>query len=557
MTEIEKYNIDVQWYTDDEGRPYSNFYPHVLGTVKTYFAEDVKSSVKVMLLFNRDESKEVEIPLSELEHIEWEKIDDRCMFHHHYRKPQVLIANMIRSKLNCVSVDKRYGFDRPGLKKIGTNYFFILGNQVIKQSVNNDALPQIKISNSSFRLDIDLKWSKNKIFEEMMNLINLSPKTGNILVAHAISGIIREAFKEAGLTPCTILFVVGQSGMLKSHYVPQLVQLYNRSDGIKADTRFNSTQCFIEEYLYQYSECTFIVDDLHTAMSRGIKRKNETTAEEMIRRISDDIGRGRKKGDVLVQNRFNGNAIFIGEYIIGKESTIPRELIVEMTEKPDEKFLDDFQRHKPLLVSTFYYFFIQWYVDHFVEIRDEIDISLTRFRKATANSYIHGRLRDALFYLQTAYMILLCFCEQSNFISEEEKMDKYNAFASHIIEVIKAQQSKFKHMREQSANVDFLKLICELYKNNKFRLAESVEKFNPDEHDGLLYYNCLCLRRNNLEEIIHRVFSNNIQIKDVIESLAKKQALKQVKDKRTVKISTLKKELGALRFYAIWLNMLI
>ena len=41
-----------------------------------------------------------------------------------------------------------------------------------------------------------------------------------------ISGIIRAAFKEAGMTPCAVLVIVGKSGMLKSHYVPHLVQLY-------------------------------------------------------------------------------------------------------------------------------------------------------------------------------------------------------------------------------------------------------------------------------------------------------------------------------------------
>ena len=71
----------------------------------------------------------------------------------------------------------------------------------------------------------------------MRELISLSPEIGRVLVAHVISGIIRAAFKEAGFNPCNVLMVIGKSGMLKSHYVPHLVQLYNRSDGIKAEFR--------------------------------------------------------------------------------------------------------------------------------------------------------------------------------------------------------------------------------------------------------------------------------------------------------------------------------
>lgn len=70
------------------------------------------------------------------------------------------------------------------------------------------------------------------------------------------------------MTPCAVLVIVGKSGMLKSNYIPHLVQLYNRADGIGPATRFNSTKRFIEDALYEYSECTAVIDELRTAKAQ-------------------------------------------------------------------------------------------------------------------------------------------------------------------------------------------------------------------------------------------------------------------------------------------------
>ena len=117
----------------------------------------------------------------------------------------------------------------------------------------------------------------------MWELVNLVPETGVILLAHAIGGIMQQAYRDARFNPCTIVEVVAESGMFKTTYVPLIVQLYNRSMGIRPETRFNSTNRFIEDLLCFYYDCTIVIDDLHTAQSSEIKRKNEVTAEEIIR----------------------------------------------------------------------------------------------------------------------------------------------------------------------------------------------------------------------------------------------------------------------------------
>ena len=99
-------------------------------------------------------------------------------------------------------------------------------------------------------------------------------------------------------------------------------------------------------------------DDLHTAESNGIKKRNGDTAEEIIRRISDDTGRGHKEGNISVQKNFGGNVVFSGEYLVGRETTISRILVADITTPPNGKILDIYYRHKPFLVSTFDYCFL-------------------------------------------------------------------------------------------------------------------------------------------------------------------------------------------------------
>lgn len=85
------------------------------------------------------------------------------------------------------------------------------------------------------RLDIDESIDLAKAFEGVAELISLAPGVGWILLAHTISGIIRSSFVSAGITPSTIIMIVGETGMHKSSYVPLITQLYDRGKGIKVN----------------------------------------------------------------------------------------------------------------------------------------------------------------------------------------------------------------------------------------------------------------------------------------------------------------------------------
>ena len=542
--------VSPAWQLYEGEVPIATFIPTVLALVKVVGSDGESESVRVGLHFGDGTSTEALIPISNLDTVDWFGVDHRCLLNSGCRWAKRHIAVIIRAGVSKAPVERQYLLDRTGVRHIGNAVLFVAGDRVITRSSALKADTDYELAQLPFRLDIDESISPVEAFDGMMRLIGLSPEIGPVLVAHTVSGIIRAAFKEAGMTPCAVLVIVGRSGMLKSHYVPHLVQLYNRADGIGPTTRFNSTKRFIEDALYEYSECTAIIDDLHTAESKGIKRRNEDTAEEIIRRIADDTGRGRMDGNTLVQRYFRGNAVFIGEYTIGKASTIPRALVVNITKPPNGAVLDEYQRSQPLLVSTFYYRFIQWYVDHFDEIRDAIDAELTKLRQSTATSTTHGRLRDTQFYLQTAYKIFLEFCKDSGFCSDKDAQDTYNSFHIQLNELVRAQEKRFRESTE-AKTADYLALIRNLYRSGSFRIAKDAEGFNPDKHDGVIYYDCLCLRGKRLNKKLQNV-CQGLSMKNCIAFLLNKNALKLMESKYTVQINAI----GGIRFYAIWLKKL-
>ena len=554
--------LEPDWYLWDEGngedkenkrKPVCTFIPEVLKKVNVHTSKGVDPHVRLKLSFVKGESEEFIESLSKIEKVDWFNVDKRCLINPNYNKATQFIANIVRLGLiNSDEEEDLYLLDRLGLHHIDSTVIFVAGDRVITRAPATGSMPEFELAPLPFRLDIDTdRYPARVAFDGMKELMCLSPEIGRPLLAHSISAITRSAFIAAGVTPCTTLEIIEKSGKFKSVYAATVTQLYNRADGVEPVTRLNSSDRFIEEILFEFCECTAVIDDRCTAESSKIKRKNDNTAEEIIRRIGDKTGRGRMDGKKRVQINPRGNAVFTGEYQAGTKSTVARGLMICPTTPIDGTRLDKYQRQHPLLVSTFYFYYIEWYVSHYNEIYAEIYERLTKFRETTSG--IHPRLRETQFCLHIAYMLFLKFCEDSGFITTNEGQKEYISFGSQLVELVKAQNARIWADDKKSEDVDYLKLIRKLYKSNSFRLADSVEQFDRNKHDGVIHYECLCLRRESLEKRIRKIF-HGARINDVINALLAQGALKLVEKKNSVQISGLPKPRP--RLYCIWLDML-
>ena len=534
-------------FFDDEHKPVANFLVKVIHLKKIQYPDHIDKIILAKIYFTKKICIRVEIPLDELDRFDWTKCDERCVINKQRRTARAYLNDYIRRHLCGAPVRNMTGIEHQGLHLVDGHAVFLAGDKLITPEGHDDLSNKIKVNPCDFRLDIDTELSPKDAFSGMMELMSLNCEIGQVLVAHTISGLIRQAYKEIGYIPCAVLVVVGKSGMFKTHYIAHMVQLYNRNDEIKPVTRLNSTSRFIEDILYEYAECTAVIDDLHTGSSSTIKRNNENTAEEIIRRISDDTGRGIKSGNSLVQKSFRGNAILIGEYFNGKGSTVPRALYANITEKIDGRILDEYQRHKKLVVSTFYYYFLQWYVNNYHQICSELDRELTKHRQTDYESKLHSRLLDTMFYLTASYNLFLQFCKESGFITDEQANIGKSSFAAQVCRLCIEQQNRYA-----LPNTDYLSLISKAYKKGRFKIAKDTTSFDENKHDGVIHYNCLCLYSKRFDSVMSDIIPN-YDHKDLVDTLKKEGALKihSSDGKNDVKICGLKK-----RFFAIPLHKL-
>ena len=100
---------------------------------------------------------------------------------------------------------------------------------------------------------------------------------------------------------------------------------------------------------------------------------------------------------------------------------------------------------------------------------------------------------------------------------------------------------------EQYEHVDYLRIIRELHRNKQFQTADNVDVFDKNQHDSIIWRNCLCIR----SECLPRFFPN-INLAEIVDELEKKGVLQVGKDSRAKQIF----KLGGKRFYVIPLKYL-
>ena len=488
--------------------------------------------------------------------IKWLEKDPRCRFH-----PDISLTKANRHLMDtvrkqAVSPDLLRKEDvhvgtQLGINHVGDIVAFCAGSQFILAPGTEDKLT-LQLGEFSQTLDIDTElYTERSAFDGMIRSISLSPSAGQMVYAHTVSAIIRSVYVEAGIVPQSVLQVVSTTSNLKTTFVSEISQLYDRGSKIKPHSRLNSTPAFIEDLLHKYRDCIVLIDDAHPADDApAIVRKNEETLEEITRRIGDSMGRGRKKGDSTVVLEPNCNVIIPAEYAYGKGSTAARSLVVEITEQIDGVKLHECQR-EPLLVSTHYYYFICWYVENYQEIKETLQEWLTEFRGASLSGILR-RLNETYFCLYSAFALFLQYSFEKGFISKEEAEDTLHAFQELLTELIYAQNKRAEQDSNTTAkNLNYLQCISSMANNGQLIIANGTNEYSYGEYDGLMHNECLCLKPDKLMNKINTICPSATR-KDIVNELTKKDAL--MKDGRNSAKQTA--ALGNKRFFYIPLNKL-
>ena len=519
-----------------EGKKISNFDILIHRQVNIHIDSQQESvpHVEVSLSFEKgDPIDKTRVPLSQLETIDWKALDYRATF-----IPQVAVARAnryiaadIRSKLDDLPTTEVYRLSHSGMYIINGEPVFCTGNEVIRPSSSGVQRPEIERERMSQRLDFDPDLSEGEAAAEMLNLIGLFPNPGRIILSQVLVALMRQAYEDAGKAPAFCIFLYGRTGTQKTTIASFLTQIYNRSKGIAELTRLNASRASAVELLMDAVDEVKVFDDLFPADSKQSRKSQEDVLFEITRLVGDGTIPARMKGGKVREGRPKCGVLFTGEYLIGKGSDAARLLPVEMT-KPDTRALRYFQE-QPLIVSAFYRDFIAWFIENYDKTVEYLKEWLDEYRKTDLG--VHDRLCETHFFLNTAYSLLLEYCEEKGILTKEDVLGFHSSFVELLNQLVQEQNERVSPSATVSATLgNVLERIKALYRNHQLSIASNKRQFDDAQHDGIVHSGCLCLRPHTLSH-----FFPSSDINDIARELETEGALTKGKDGLTKKISAI------------------
>jgi len=527
---------------------FSSFLPVVESRVTTESDGELTPYVRLYCIFpNGDKSELITLPLSGMEDVDWFKHDPRCQINPALSGSKKHIASIISFEWLKVPETKGHVINNSGTYEVDNTHAYNTGGQLVWPA-SIVTKPEVITTQLPYRLVIDDDVSEKEAYIEMLRTISLSPDVGRIVFTYAILNIMRHVYSAIGVTPKFVVFVVGSSGNKKTSYIKVLIQLHDRDKGFEESIRLTASIPSAEIILSKKRDCTATLDDLTPSESTETRRSQERTLLELTRIISDNSGRAKMSGSKMVSRTPTCGLVVTGEYLIGKGSDAARMLPVELAAPIDNMGLRKCQQ-EPLMVSTFYNYFIQWFISNYCEIKELLEKWLDENRRG--NMGIHARLQETFFCLDSAFKLFLSYGIEKGFASQADCKTAQKSFQTLLLALVKEQDKRARPTGDsESIGISYLRLVNMLYQGNDFRLAGDISRLK-DNHHGLIYKNCLCLRGAKLLETIQKI-NPNAKINEIIESLKAQNALKVGNDKTTIQISGG----GGKRFLAIPLKKL-
>ena len=519
----------------------SNFLIKILKFYKCYKPPDKEPSLYISFyakIKGGYYSQTIEVNVLELNDFQWAKLDYRIRFNSQIAPSKInrVLTDQIRDALADLPKDREYHLENVGFLKIGGGALFCMGDKSIK-SAGISADVELKLLPMERRLDIDSQLSEEDAIAEMLNLISICPNPCRVILAQVLVYLMRQAYVDAGEEPSFCVFLQGATGTKKTTLSAFLTQIYNRREGIKDPVRLKASVSAAVEILMKANDEVIVFDDLFPADSGQVCRKQEETLIEITRYIGDGTVPAKMNGKKIRTGHPKCGVLFTGEYLIGEGSDAARMLPVEMTEIDGVK-LKYFQ-DKPLIVSTFYYYFIQWFVNNYGDIVSFLGQWLNQYRKVDLK--VHGRLQHTHFFLNTGYFLFLQYCFEKSVISENNVKNFGKNFNELLTILVKKQNWRVRQ-KSLGNSKRFLDCIRELYGKGALIIADNPLKFNEKMHDGVVFKNYVCLRG----KCFKKYFPQD-DLKDIIDDLIVNNALDCGKKCTAKQIHGL----GGKRFYFI------
>lgn len=234
--------------------------------------------------------------------------------------------------------------------------------------------------------------------------------------------------------------------------------------------RLNASTSAAAKILCNARDEVVVLDDLFPHADSDLRKQQEKTFLEVLRYVGDGTVPARSRGSIEMK-------------------------------QPDLQLLKQYQE-RPLMLSTFYQFFIQWILENYDDVveflRDHYN-----FYSAEVTSGVHTRLKEMLFFLHSAHQVFLAYCLAKSYLLADDIVEADRYFCNLLTQIIDQQDQLVRQNAcgKLKSETNYTMHFRQLCQNRAFHIADCLEDFNESKHDGLLYKGKLCLRGKCLKRL--------------------------------------------------------
>lgn len=390
-------------------------------------------------------------------------------------------------KIACKGIKTKMVYKSIGWSQFEDGYFYVHGGGVVGQKKN----PYISDSLHPFNLAINEDMDEVEAYKKSLKLLEVSHISVTLpLLCFTLLSKINTLLKLHDVEPKFVLWLHGPTGSRKTTLASLFFNIFSRDlpQGIPAN--FKDTKTALELKMFEYKDCTLLVDDYHPTDKLSEKKDMENKAEFILRMYGDRISKSRSNIHLTKQKELmtRGLCSITAEDSMGIKSNIARCISVPIDkESVDLGRLTKCQKD-PLAFPTMIYNFLNRLTVYINKRGILPDIDLNEFRKKYRGTEIHFRLIESVWALKYACLLYLRYGVELGVIKEEEMSVKLNQAEKIFIQLVSNQHIE---MDIEDPLRMYLNTIDELIASNKMPLSKIGEDIITQKYgwyDTQYYY---------------------------------------------------------------------
>ena len=280
-------------------------------------------------------------------------------------------------------------------------------------------------------------------------------------------------------TPKFIIWMHGLTGSRKTSLAMCLLNHFGNF-GNTPLMSFRDTANSIEAKAHILKDTLLVLDDFSPALNGIEALKMNEIAERILRIYGDRVGRGRLNSNIELQKTFvpRGLALVTGEDIPKGTSSTARYIGIEVKKEDiDLEILTILQDNSESLSRTMYAY-IEYISQNISEVREFTDIEFKKCRQKYSNNALHGRIADAISWLDVAFKIYLKFIYEHMNIYEYDRDELISECDRVLSKLLDEQNNAYK---TQEIEEVFIEAFVEAINTGKIYVMDLKLQHNDDE----------------------------------------------------------------------------